>query len=301
MPRNGSGTYTLPQAAFTPSTTISSAAVNSDLSDIAAQITNSVAADGQTAMTGPLKAQTGSAGAPSYTFSVDAGTGFYSAGAGVIGVAVAGAAAFQLTANGVANNNGISTGVPVGTVVDFAGTVAGATNAPPGWLQCFGQSVATATYPALFAVLGYTHGGAGPNFNLPDFRGRTGFGKDDMGGSAAGRITVAGANFDGTILGNTGGLQSRNLTQSQLPNVNFTVSGITANSHTHTVTLSTVVLGGGGTGSNQNAAQIAGSSTTSATTITFASQGTAASGGSGGQVPMINPAIIVRKIIFAGA
>ena len=54
MPRNGSGTYALPQAAFVSGTTISSSAVNSNLSDIAGQLTNSVAADGQTALTGNL-------------------------------------------------------------------------------------------------------------------------------------------------------------------------------------------------------------------------------------------------------
>lgn len=54
MARNGSGTYSLPQAAFVSGTVISSSAVNSDLSDIAAALTQSVSKDGQTAMTGNL-------------------------------------------------------------------------------------------------------------------------------------------------------------------------------------------------------------------------------------------------------
>tara|TARA_R100001086_G_scaffold134739_1_gene70083 strand:- start:49 stop:1341 length:1293 start_codon:yes stop_codon:yes gene_type:complete len=55
MPRNGSGTYTLPEAAFVFDTIIDQAAVNSDFSDIATEMTNSVAKDGQSTMTGTLK------------------------------------------------------------------------------------------------------------------------------------------------------------------------------------------------------------------------------------------------------
>jgi hypothetical protein len=52
--RDGSGTYSLPQAAFTSGTTIESAKVNSDFSDIASALTQSVSKDGQTTMTGSL-------------------------------------------------------------------------------------------------------------------------------------------------------------------------------------------------------------------------------------------------------
>lgn len=52
MARNGSGTYSLPQPPFTPGTTIASSAVNSDLSDIAAALTQSISKDGQTVYTG---------------------------------------------------------------------------------------------------------------------------------------------------------------------------------------------------------------------------------------------------------
>lgn len=52
MPRNGSGTYNLPQPAFVPGTTIASSPVNSDFSDIGAAITQSISKDGQTVYTG---------------------------------------------------------------------------------------------------------------------------------------------------------------------------------------------------------------------------------------------------------
>ena len=52
MARNGSGTFSLPQPPFTAGTTISSSAVNSDLSDIGAALTQSISKDGQTVYTG---------------------------------------------------------------------------------------------------------------------------------------------------------------------------------------------------------------------------------------------------------
>jgi hypothetical protein len=55
MSRNGSGTYTLPAGnPVVTGTTISTTWANSTLNDIAATLTDSVAADGQTPMTGDL-------------------------------------------------------------------------------------------------------------------------------------------------------------------------------------------------------------------------------------------------------
>ena len=54
MPRNGAGIYSLPEAAFVYDTVVSETAMNSNLSDIAAALSASVAADGQRAMTANL-------------------------------------------------------------------------------------------------------------------------------------------------------------------------------------------------------------------------------------------------------
>ncbi len=55
MSRNGSGTYTLPAGnPVVTGTNITSSWANTTLSDIAASLTQSVAADGQTPMTGAL-------------------------------------------------------------------------------------------------------------------------------------------------------------------------------------------------------------------------------------------------------
>jgi hypothetical protein len=55
MSRNGSGTYTLPAGnPVVTGTTITSSWANTSLSDIASALTGSVAADGQTPMSGNL-------------------------------------------------------------------------------------------------------------------------------------------------------------------------------------------------------------------------------------------------------
>jgi microcystin-dependent protein len=79
-----------------------------------------------------------------------------------------------------------------GTVLDFAGAVA-----PAGWLLCDGSSVSRTTYANLFAVIGVTHGSGdgSTTFSLPDGRGRVAAGKDNMGGTSAGRLVV---NLNGT-------------------------------------------------------------------------------------------------------
>lgn len=120
--------------------------------------------------------------------------------------------------------------MPSGVVISFAGTTA-----PSGWLLCFGQQVAIADYPELYGVLGTTYGaltnGSGgtgsTHFVLPDMRGRAVAGKDDMGGSAASRLTAGGAGITGTTLGASGGVESVTLTSAQ--------SGVPAHSHANTL------------------------------------------------------------------
>ena len=77
--------------------------------------------------------------------------------------------------------------VPTGTVLSFASTTI-----PAGYLVCDGQVVSRATYADLFAVIGDTFGAGNGSttFGMPDLRGRTAIGMDDMGTSegAAGRV-----------------------------------------------------------------------------------------------------------------
>lgn len=64
-------------------------------------------------------------------------------------------------------NNLNNVGVGVGHMLMWP------TETPPDatWLPCDGRSVAAASYPDLFGVIGYSYGGAGANFNVPDMRG----------------------------------------------------------------------------------------------------------------------------------
>jgi len=66
--------------------------------------------------------------------------------------------------------------LPAGTLIDYAGTVE-----PSGWMLCDGRQLTTASNPTLFAAIGYSYGGSGANFNIPDFRGRFARYMDNMG------------------------------------------------------------------------------------------------------------------------
>lgn len=94
--RNGSGTYTTPNS-FSPGTTISSSDMNENFSDIASEITNSVAVDGQSSMTGPLKLQNGTQAAPALTFGSDLDTGCWRKGANNMACGAGNTEAFNWT------------------------------------------------------------------------------------------------------------------------------------------------------------------------------------------------------------
>jgi microcystin-dependent protein len=75
----------------------------------------------------------------------------------------------------------LSNGAPTGGLIMW-----GTGTAPSGWLLCNGASVAVATYTALHNVIGYTFGGSGASFNLPDYTSRFPYGTTlaATGGSA---------------------------------------------------------------------------------------------------------------------
>lgn len=154
---------------------------------------------------------------------------------------------------------------PVGAVMDFAGNVE-----PSGWLFCFGQSLPrTGIYAQLFDVIGTLYGSVdGSSFSLPDFRGRVVAGKDNMGGTAANRLTSAWG-VDGVTLGANGGTQSHQLTIAQMP------------SHTHVYDYAIgTAVSGVQAGPNYNAG-------------TRVSQAT----GGDGAHPNVQPTFVVNKII----
>ena len=124
------------------------------------------------------------------------------------------------------------TQVPAGIVSAFAGVTA-----PAGWLMCYGQAVSRTEYSALFTALSTTYGSGdgSTTFNIPDMRGRAIAGVDNMGGTAASRLTSTVLTASNT-LGATGGTQTHVLTEAQLASHTHT-----QNAHSHRVE----VVGGG--------------------------------------------------------
>jgi microcystin-dependent protein len=111
--------------------------------------------------------------------------------------------------------------------------------------MCAGQAVSRTDYSALFNALSTTYGtGDGSTtFNLPDLRGRVPAGVDNMGGSAASRLTSTVLSASNT-LGATGGTQTHTITSAQLP----------AHSHPNTLGSNTVASSGHGHGAGSLAA-----------------------------------------------
>lgn len=70
------------------------------------------------------------------------------------------------TAGGHLIGNSAGSGVPVGTIIPFAGN-----SVPQGYLLCDGSAISRTTYASLFAVIGtiYGAGDGSTTFNLPSF------------------------------------------------------------------------------------------------------------------------------------
>ena len=143
--------------------------------------------------------------------------------------------------------------LPSGVIIPFAGA-----SAPSGWVLCSGRTIGSASSGAteradadcqnLFTQLwteysnttlpiqtsagaASTRGAsasadwsANKRITVPDMRGRTVIGLDNMGGTTASRMTSAGSGITGTTLGEVGGAQTHMLNTSQMP------------THTHSVT-----------------------------------------------------------------
>lgn len=141
---------------------------------------------------------------------------------------------------GRVTNAATSNPITSGIVLPFAGT-----SSPTGWVRLNGKTLGNgassateranadtqALYELLYAnysdsllpVIGGRTGNATNDFNagkpitLPDMRGRNLFGLDDMGNSAASRITNTTASPNGTTLGATGGTETYTMTSTHLP------------------------------------------------------------------------------------
>lgn len=137
------------------------------------------------------------------------------------GSATVSSASVDTTAMGLVGAKIEGGGIPAGTTI----TAATATT-----LTLSANATATASGVAM-RILPHGNGDGSTTFNVPDLRGRVAAGKDNMGGTAAGRLTSMVA---GSILGNAGGTETHTLTVNQLP------------AHNHTFSTTPYSSGGGG-------------------------------------------------------
>lgn len=101
---------------------------------------------------------------------------------------------------------------PVGTMHVFCGLEAAL---PDGYLLCYGQTVNIGDYNDLYTAISTnwnTGGEAAGTFRLPDFRGLTPLGRDNMGGSQ----TATTQRQVGGVLGSTGGERQHALIIAEL-------------------------------------------------------------------------------------
>jgi microcystin-dependent protein len=135
----------------------------------------------------------------------------------------------------------INTNTPTGMI-----SIHSAATAPTGWLLCDGTSYGSASYTTLFNVIGYTFGGSGANFSVPNLKGKVVVGIDG-----------AQAQFD--TRGETGGSMNHQHAASNSGNTaighDHTIPALSGNAanvadHNHTVTVTNNNSGNHGHGDN---------------------------------------------------
>lgn len=225
------------------------------------------------------------------------------------------------SANSVDGNLSVSGNADIGGNLNVTGTINASnvgiipggilmwptSSAPSGFLICNGAGVATSTYPALFAAIGYTFGGAGSVFNLPNYVNRMPIG--------------AGSTY---ALGQTGGVTSVALSTTNMPSHTHTFSGsgsggaqtnnatanLVDNGHAHNISPNYISGNNSGAQGRTDAAQAtAGGNTQVATTgiydqghshavsISVSISGTTSATGSGAAFDTISPYLGMYFII----
>lgn len=179
--------------------------------------------------------------------------------------------------------------LPLGGILPYIGT-----SAPnSAFALPYGQAISRTTYATLFSLVSTTFGiGDGTTtFNVPDLRGRGISGKDDMGGSAASRLTSTYFGTSAAALGAVGGSESHTLTTPEIPSHTH-VNTLTDPGHTHTYFRhnSSSVVASGDTFAHADQSQNTGSSTTGITI-------TNAAAGGGGAHAIVPPTIICNYIL----
>ena len=310
MPRNGSGTHSIPNS-FSSGSTISSSAMNANFTDIATEMTNSLPRDGQAGMTGQFTAASGTSSLPGVAFGSDTDTGFYRKASNTIGVSAGGTEVGTIDSNGFNSALGLLVPIPTGVILPY-----GATTSPTGWVRCNARTIGNASSSAteranaatetLFTFLWTNYGdtvcavssgrgvsaaadyAANKTIALPDLRGRGLFGLDDMGNSAASRL--GSVITSQTTNGASGGSETVTLTESQMPSHTHTGT----HAHTHTGAVGTLSFGVAQGGSSFSAVSSVGTTTSGAASTSSLTIDAAGSGAAHSNMP---PAFLTTFII----
>lgn len=179
--------------------------------------------------------------------------------------------------------------VPIGGMIDYFG----ATAPNSSFVLPFGQAISRTTYSTLFSLIG-TNLGVGDGsttFNIPDLRGRIVAGKDNMGGSAASRLTTPGSAVDGATLGAVGGAENITLSTGQIP-AHSHANTVNDPGHAHTYN-QPAPFGASGSGAGINGTITGGTTSSSTTGITINN----VNAGGGGAHINVQPTIVGNKLL----
>ena len=120
--------------------------------------------------------------------------------------------------SGLTGGGGSVLDMPLGTVLPIA-----TESVPEGWMLCDGREISIEEYQGLYDLIGTTYGAGdsafwaqvfypATTFNIPDLRGRTIIGANNMGGEESNVIVAHLAQ-----IGEKGGAERHSLTESELP------------------------------------------------------------------------------------
>lgn len=181
--------------------------------------------------------------------------------------------------------------IPIGGGIDYWGTTVPSTN----FVFPYGQAISRTDNAVCFSRLGtlYGSGDGSTTFNVMDKRGRTSAGKDDMGGSAASRLTSP---IAGGTIGATGGGQSNVVGQTNLPNISLSPNITQQPTYTTDAAkvLNTQSIFYGGSSGPINVPISVGASTVS---LNNALAFTVPLGGSGTALSIVQPTIVCNYIL----